>query len=120
MTNKALIERLRSCCGIENEDPECNCAEAADALEAREWNPDMSAAPKDGTPILVRADRTGWTGNPRTVCVQWYKEADRWYIYGAGPTRHSEQWLDECSPTAWQHLPTPPEDTVLKNEPFVQ
>lgn len=67
------------------------------------WEP-IESAPKN-EPILAIANREGWSGSPRIVCIKWYDKANRWYIYGCGPTSHSEQWLDECSPDFWMRLP---------------
>lgn len=109
MGNKELIAALRERAdGFESFNPDAVLLKrAANALEAQEWR-DIESAPKDGTPFLAFAEREGWKGTPRTVCCAWYKEARKFYIYGAGPTKHSEQWLDQCSPTHWKPL-TPPE-----------
>ena len=56
-----LIKRLREPMDIQvrkcEEYYEEERSEAADALERMQWNPDMAAAPKDGTLILVYSPR---------------------------------------------------------------
>lgn len=76
-----------------------------------DWQP-IETAPKDGTYILVWSEREGWRGNPRMVCATWEPSGTgAWAIYGAGPTRHSEQWLDRgIIPTHWMPLPEPPKE----------
>lgn len=74
------------------------------------WQP-IETAPRDGTPVLVYAERFGWEGSPRIVCAVYPKEHyNGWIIYGCGPTRHGEQVLDSCLPTHWMPLPEPPKD----------
>lgn len=75
-----------------------------------EWQP-IETAPRDGTAIFVWATREGWRDNPRMVAARWYHSANSWYVYGCGPTKHSEQWLDSCNPTHWMPLPPPPNHT---------
>jgi hypothetical protein len=76
------------------------------------WSTDMDAAPKDGTCILVEAERHGWEGSPRLVCVAWEPSGTgRWAIYGAGPSKYSEQWLDSVLPSRWAPLPKPGGET---------
>lgn len=78
-----------------------------------QWRP-IEEAPKDGTPILVIANRFGWEGaGYAVVCVCFY--ADRWRIYGCAggnPSLRSKntiQWLDEVNPTHFMPTPSPPE-----------
>ena len=75
-----------------------------------EWQP-IETAPKDGIAVLLYAEREGWEGMPRIVCGLYGGLGPRWTIYGCGPTRHGEQWLDTCVPTHWMPLPEPPKDT---------
>jgi hypothetical protein len=85
----------------------CMSAAIQAALDAM-WSDDMDAAPRDGTHILVLAEREGWRGNPRRVCVFWEPSGSgRWAIYGAGPSGRGEQCLDTVIPLKWAHLPQP-------------
>lgn len=81
------------------------------ALMPPDWRP-IEEAPRDGTPVLVFASRHGWEGMPRVVCAVFGGLGPEWAIYGCGPTSHSEQWLDVCTPTHWMPLPSPPKETT--------
>ena len=72
-----------------------------------EWQP-IETAPKDGTPVLVYAEREGWRGTPRIVCAARLEHHKDWCVYGCAPTILSEQVLDSCIPTHWMPLPEPP------------
>ena len=73
------------------------------------WNNDMSAAPKDGTGILAWAYREGWEAEGSCIVVCAWHGA--WYIMGArGNPKHFADTKDVCTPTKWQHLPTPPQE----------
>ena len=73
-------------------------SEAADALERMQWNPDMDAAPKDGTDVLVHVEKT------REQFVAFYNSG-RW-AFGLMANGHAIALRD---PTHWMPLPTPPE-----------
>lgn len=79
-----------------------------------EWQP-METAPKDGTPVLVWANRFGWERyGYAMVCAVYH--SNQWRIYGCAggvpkPGKQTTQMLDEVDPTHWMHLPPRPEDT---------
>ena len=79
-----------------------------------EWQP-IDTAPKDGTPILVYADCSGWEeyGKSRVVAY-WTRHC--WAAYGPAfgePLRSKDgmtpQRIADCNPTHWMPLPTPPQ-----------
>ena len=74
-----------------------------------EWQP-IESAPKDGTRILAYAYRRGWEtdGSAIVVCA-WH--GHRWAIMGANPRLQCPDTKDECTPTHYMDLPTPPEPT---------
>ncbi len=63
-----------------------------------DWNSDMSAAPRDGTRILLVGD----PDNPLTVVVG--KQYQDIVTPGCWDTEYGDWW-----PTHWMPLPTPPE-----------
>lgn len=83
------------------------------------WQP-IETAPKDGTPIMVLANRLGWPdAKPSRVNAAFYM--GQWRIYGAvsgeprkGKTAaiQSVQWLDEVIPTQWLPLPAAPTNQI--------
>ena len=77
------------------------------------WNSDMSAAPRDGTPLLL------WTAGD--YVIGYFETAKGWPSSKAGfndwTTGITSAGQYDCGyerigrPTKWMHLPAPPEDT---------
>ena len=79
------------------------------------WQP-IETAPKDGTPVLLWANREEWehTGFCR---VTGYWDGYGWAVYGAsgtepvagqGRSTGDVHRADQCSPTHWMPLPDGP------------
>jgi hypothetical protein len=77
-----------------------------------DWQP-IETAPKDGTAVLLYANRFGWADGYAIVCASYH--VNQWRIYGAAGghprvgKKNETQWLDEVQPTHWQPLPLPPQ-----------
>lgn len=77
------------------------------------WQP-IGTAPKDGTAVLLYANRFGWTAGYAIVCAAYH--VHQWRIYGAAGGQakpgkaHETQWLDEVQPTHWMPLPAVPSE----------
>ena len=94
---KTLIERLREWGGLDFVEAIDLMTEAADTLERMQWNPDMEAAPKDGTEILCSEGYDAL----RAVC--WHKDGQ--WIYG--DDIGDEDNFPTMQPSLW--MPLPPE-----------
>lgn len=69
----------------------------------------IETAPKDGTRVLASAARRGWEDRgPAIVVCAWHGR--RWAIMGAINDPTYPDTKDECTPTHWQPLPTPPQE----------
>ena len=62
------------------------------------WNPDMVAAPKDGTRILVWRQNEPGREHLR-MGIDYWKPGVGWY-----------RSRRDMHPTHWMHLPAPPQD----------
>jgi hypothetical protein len=77
-----------------------------------EWKT-INSAPKDGTPVLLFANREGWEENGYSRVTGCF-DGRQWFVYGAGkrePTPNQTgrpQDLDSCVPTHWMPLPPVP------------
>lgn len=114
MTNEELVRAMRYEDGAYREP--CDFYDLAEEAAFRlsmlqSWNPDMSAAPRDGTLIRVKGGEgpygiTKWEGIAKWgLPMNWHRSSATWMT-----EKGAVLWQAGYRPNHWQHLPPPPQE----------